>query len=206
MKILLLAICLSLFGCASLAVAQDKTTGGVRGTVRMQSNGNKLTGVTVTAVQDEKEIASAKTDGKGDFTLAGLKHGVYTFVFAKTGLSQGTLTNVEVKANTILTLKRLNMEVDQGSLAVVRGSVFDPDGRGVRGARVEIAKISGNSVKKIGEGYSGEFGEFTFRLPPDAAQYRVTVSIKGAETAAKTLEINGAQIYNTAVSLRKSEK
>ena len=204
MKILFFTICLTLLAF-SPAFSQDKTTGSVRGKVKTTS-GDSISNVLVQARQDDKDVASAKTDGKGDFTISSLKPGVYTFVFTKQGLSEGTLTNVEVKSNTMLTLKRLTMSVDQGTLAVVRGSVFDSNGRSVQGAKVEIAKISGDSLKRIGEGYSSQSGEFVFRLSPDAARYRITVNIRGAETASKDIEINGAQIYSTAISLKAAKQ
>jgi hypothetical protein len=147
-----------------------------------------------------------RTDGKGEFVLAGLKPGVYAFVFNKEGLSEGTLTNVEVKQGSIITLKRLIMGVDKGKLANVRGSVFDPGGRIVRGAKIEIFKVMGDGARKLGERYSDGAGEFTYRLSPEAATYRFTVSIEGAETTSKNLEINGAEVYRFAITLKPEKK
>ncbi|MBC7795693.1 MAG: carboxypeptidase regulatory-like domain-containing protein [Pyrinomonadaceae bacterium] len=194
--LLLLSLIISTF-----AFAQDKTSGGVKGKVR-DTKGKTVSGVLVQAKQGDKEIASARTDGKGDFTIVGLKPETYNLVFTKSGLSEGTLSKVEVKPKTVVTLKRLVMSVDQGTLAIVRGSVFDQYDKSVYGAKVEISKVNGNESEKIAATTTGESGEFTFRLPPNAANYRVSVTIKGAQSATKTLEINGAQIYNIAVSLK----
>lgn len=180
--------------------AQNKTTGGVRGKVRM-TNGNSISGVRVEAQQDEKSIASTRTDSKGEFQLTGLKPGVYDLVFTKEGLSQGTLPRVEVKAGEISKLTRLVMAVDQGTLAVVRGSVFDANDRSVSGAKVEIFKISGGE-KRVSQIFSSQSGEFTFRLPPGKARYRIAVTIDGAERGSKEVAINGAQIYRVVVSLK----
>jgi uncharacterized surface anchored protein len=180
--------------------AQDKKTGGVRGKVRL-TNGDSISNVQIEAQQDEKSIASTKTDRKGDFQLAGLKPGVYNFVFTKEGLSQGTLPRVEVKAGEILKLTKLVMAVDQGRLAIVRGSVFDHNDRTVSGAKIEIFDLS-NNAKKVSQIFSSQSGEFTFRLPPASARYRVAVTIDGAERGSKEIEINGAQIYQVAVSLK----
>jgi hypothetical protein len=109
---------------------------------------------------------------------------------------------VEVRSGDVIKLTRLVMAVDQGSLAIVRGSVFDTVGRSVRGAKVEIARVSGDSAKKLSESISSESGEFTFRLPPGAASYRVTVRIDGAQPASKDLSVDGAQIYRVAVTLK----
>lgn len=190
-----------IFALTLTVFAQDKNTGGVKGTVK-STEGNKIPGVAVTARQEGKEIASARTDAKGDFTLVGLKPGVYRFVFNKEGLSEGVSSDVTVKAGNMLTLKRLIMSVDKGTLAQIRGSVFDPDGRIVRGAKVEIFKVTGESLRKLGERYSDGNGEFAYRLPSQAARYRFTVSIEGAETVNKDLEVNGAEVYRFAVSLK----
>lgn len=180
--------------------AQDKATGVVRGKVRL-SNGDSISGVRVEAQQDEKSIASTQTDGKGDFQLGNLKPGVYDFIFNKEGLTQGTLPRVTIKAGENLKLTKLVLTADQGKLAVIRGSVFDHNGRAVYGAKVEIFKASGDG-KKAGQIFSSQSGEFTFRLPPAEARYRVAVTIDGAERGSKEVEINGAQVYTVAVSLK----
>jgi hypothetical protein len=180
------------------ALCQNKTTGGVRGKVRMP-DGDAIAGVMVQAQQNDKQIATARTDAKGDFTIVNLPPGVYDFVFTKEGLSQGTLPRVEVKAGTIFKLSKLVMAADQGKLAILRGSVFDSNGRSVSGARVEIFREG--ETKKIAQIFSSDSGEFTFRLPSNAARYRIAVTIGGRMRGSKEIEINGAEIYRTAVSL-----
>lgn len=180
--------------------AQDKTTGGVRGKVRL-TDGKTLAGVAIEVRQSEKPVAVTKTDNKGDFQLVGLKPGVYNLIFTKEGLSQGTLPRVEVKAGEVLKLTKLVMGVDQGALAILRGSIFDANGRSVYGAKVEVFKISGDS-KKVAQIFSSESGEFIFRLPPAEARYRVSVTIDGAERGSQEIEVNGAQVYRVAVSLK----
>lgn len=183
--------------------AQDKKTGGAEGKIRLNT-GDTVAGAKISVQQDGKETARATSDKKGEFTLVGLQPGVYRFVFTKSGLSQGELTNVEIKTGMMLRLKKLVMNVDQGSLAIVRGSVFDPNGKSVGGAKIEVAQI-GNNSKKFRETYSSQSGEFTFKLPPDAANYRFRITIDGAETASKELQIDGAQIYRFAVTLKARE-
>lgn len=182
------------------ALAQNKTTGGVRGKVRL-TNGDSISGVRVEAQQDGKSAASTRTDGKGEFQFANLKPGVYDLVFSKDGLAQGTLPRVEIKAGEVSKLTKLVMAIDQGTLAIVRGSVFDANGRSVYGAKIEIFKISGGE-KKVQQIFSSQSGEFTFRLPPAEARYRVSVMIDGAERGSQELDVNGAQIYRVAVSLK----
>lgn len=186
----------------SLAVmAQDKTTGGVKGTVR-NNEGDKIAGVSVAARQNDKDVRIVKTDGKGEFVLNGLTPGVYRFVFNKDGLSESMTGDVSIKGGNISTLKRLVMFVDQGTLALIRGSIFDTDGRIVRGAKIEVVRVSGGNLRNMGEKFSDNNGEFSFRFPSEAARYRFTVSISGAETATKDLDVDGAEVYRFAVSLK----
>lgn len=199
MKNLFLILLIAAFSFS--ASAQNKTTGGARGKVRIINNGDPVSGVLVEARQDEKIIASTRTDRKGEFQLAGLKPGVYDFIFTKEGLAQGNLPRVEIKAGEISKLTKLALGIDQGTLAIVRGSIFDANGRSIYGAKVEIFKTSGGE-KKVSQIFSSESGEFTFRLPPAEARYRVAVTIDGAERGSQELEINGAQVYRVVVSLK----
>ncbi|MEP6925951.1 MAG: carboxypeptidase-like regulatory domain-containing protein [Pyrinomonadaceae bacterium] len=203
MKNMLLAILITcLFSFVSLA--QDKTTGGVKGAVK-NTSGNKIAGVTVEARQNGMTVATAQTNGQGDFTIANLKPGVYRFIFNKTGLSEGVSGDVEVKAGTILKLSRLILGIDKGTLALVRGSVFDTNGRIVRGAKIEISRITGDSLKKMGEKYTDDNGEFAIRLPSETARYRISANINGMEPATKDFEFSGGEAFRIALTLKAKQ-
>ena len=191
---------------ASSAPAQDKKTGGVKGKVGVESG--SASGIMVTAEQNEREVARTTTDSKGAFRITGLAPGVYNLTFRKTGLSTGTLSNVEVRSGKERELNnRLTLTVDQGSLAFLRGSVFDPEGRSVRGAKVELARVEADgTAKKIDGRLTNESGQFVFRLLPDTAKYRVTVKRDGAESVSRDVEIDGAAIYRVALSLKPAPK
>lgn len=193
---------LILLAAASAAFAQDKTTGGVKGTVKAP-DGKTIANVAVEARQAETVAATARTNNSGDFQIDNLKPGTYVFVFKKAGLSEGVSKPVEIKAKTMHTLKRLILTVDEGSLALIRGSVFDHDGRIARNARVEIFRVSGENLKKLGERTTDTNGEFAFRLPSEAARYRFVVKLENGEPTDKDLDVNGAEVYRFAISLKK---
>jgi len=178
-----------------------QSTGDVKGKVRTATGGG-LVGVTVTARQNGKDLKSVKTDRSGKFVLEGLETGLYNFVFDKNGYSAGVKYNVEVKKNEVNDLgDRLILSVDQGTLILIKGSVFDQNGRSLYGARVQIEKISGDgSTRKIGSGLTSQSGEFTFRQPEQPAKFRVTASAKGA-TASKEVTVESAGIYRLAITL-----
>lgn len=198
-KFVLLILSLALF--VSVAVAQS----GVKGKVR-DAKGDGISGAKITARQDGKDVKSSTTDRKGNFELTGLKSGVYNLVIDKSGYSAGLLYDVEVKDDKVRDLgNRLVLTVDQGTLVIIKGSVFDPNGRSIGGAKVEIERIMRDgSIKKAGSGVASYSGEFTFRFPEGANKFRITASAKGAK-ASEEVEVDSAAIYRLAITLNTNK-
>lgn len=198
---------LSIFALTTVAFAQDKTKGGIKGKLRAE-DGSDMARASVIVRQGEREVARTETDRKGQFSVGGLQPGVYGLTFRKSGFSVGNYDGVEVRAGKTRSLPdRLYMKVDEGTLAFVRGSVFRTDGRSFQGARVEIALINADgSTKRLDERITGETGQFVFRLQPDVAKYRLTVKADGAETTTKDVEVDGAAIYRVAITLQPSSE
>jgi hypothetical protein len=188
------------------AQAQDKTTGSIKGRVRVETG--KPSEVAVIVRQGEREVTQGVTNSKGEFTINGLQPGVYSVTFRKPGLSVGTVNNVEVRAGKMRPLgDRLILTIDEGSIAFLRGSVFDPSGRSVPGARVELARIEADgNVKKLGDRVTTETGQFAFRLPPDKARYRVTVKAGGAKDATQDVTVDDAVVYRIALTLESAQQ
>ena len=189
------------------AAAQDKTTGGVKGKVRVETG--SPAGITVVARRGEDEVARSTTDGKGEFELRGLKPGSYGLTFRKTGLKVGRVENVEVKAGKVRSVGgNLYMTLDEGSLAIIQGSVFDQEGRSLRGARVELALVqSDGTLRKIDSRISSsELGRFVFRLTPESARYRLTATLSNRTAATEEVEVDGAAVYRVALSLAPAAK
>ena len=190
---------IAIFVVSSVSVTAQ--TGGVKGKIR-NSKGNGIASVTITARQDGKDIKTVKSDGKGNFIIQDLENGVYNLVFDGKGYSSSLLSNVEVKKNKVRELPdSLILAVDQGTLVVIKGSVFNQDGRSVTGAEVTIEKISSDgSTRKLGSVYTNVSGEFTFRQPEGAAKFRLTAKLKD-QTASKEVEVDSAAIYRLALNL-----
>jgi Carboxypeptidase regulatory-like domain len=81
--------------------------------------------------------------------------------------------------------------------AVVAGTVFRDNGFALAEAEVTLevadaapAPARKSKVKKL-KTLSSPRGEFTFRVPPVAAKYRVTVAAKGFRMADKVVEVQG---------------
>jgi len=200
-------VCIFILSSALTAFAQEN--GGVKGKVRSIRN-DALAQVTVTAQRDGKDVKTTTTDSKGEFVLGGLRTGNYNVAFTKNGYNSGVRYNVEVKKNKIRDLGgRLVLTVDQGTQIVIKGTVFDEDGRSVRGAVIDIEKKqSDGSYRKISSTTSSygleslARGEFLFSFPPtDSAEFRVTASMKGV-SANKVISVSGAAIYRLAINLK----
>lgn len=186
----------------SFAIGQDRATGGIKGKVRVES-GSSADGVTVIARQGERDVARDVTNRKGEFLIKGLPPGRYSLTFRKPGLRVGTFEDLEVRAGKQRTLSDpLTLPVDEGTLAFVRGSVFNHEGRSVPGARVEIARLAADgTTRKIDGRVSNETGSFVFRLVPEAAKYRVTAKVDGRPPVSGEVEVDGPAIYRIALSL-----
>jgi hypothetical protein len=182
-------------------LAQDKT-GAIKGKVRVEKGSPE--GVAVILRQGEREVTRTATDKKGDFLIARVAPGVYGVTLRKPGLSVGSIEPVEVKAGKTRTLgDHLILAVDEGSIAFIRGSVFTEGGRSVPGVRIELARIvAENSMQRIDFRITGETGEFVFRLPPDAAKYRLTLKADGVEPASQDVAVDSAAVFRVAFTAK----
>ncbi|MGE5647884.1 MAG: carboxypeptidase-like regulatory domain-containing protein [Acidobacteriota bacterium] len=72
--------------------------------------------------------------------------------------------------------------------------MFRPSGLALPGAEVELTRAAQNQpdrkFKKM-KATSDSRGEFAFRVPPDAADYKVTVRANGYEAQEKPVSVAG---------------
>ncbi len=190
----------SLFLVLSAGLVFAQSTGGLKGKVR-DTKGKSISGVTITVRQKGEDLKSVKSDSKGEFVMEGLKPGIYNVVFERDGYGAGVLYNVEVQKKRVGDLgNRLVMSVDQGTLVIINGSVFNQFGGSIYGAKVEIERISDSSTIKLGSSYTSQSGEFIFRFTEKNDRFRVTATAKGI-SATKEIEVNGAAVYRLALTL-----
>ena len=184
------------------AVAQEKRTGAIKGKVRVEK-GSPMA-VTVVLRQGDREVTRVSTDRKGDFLISRIPPGIYGLTFRKPGLAVGSIENLEVKAGKTRALgDHLILSIDEGSIAFIRGSVFNEGGRSVPGVRVDLARIlSDSATEKIDSRITGETGEFVFRVSPELAKYRLTLKADGAESVSKDVEVDGALVYRLALTMK----
>ncbi len=197
---------LSVVLLAGNVLAQDRSTGGLKGKVKVETG--TPAGVAIVVRQGEREVARGLTDKKGEFLLSRLSPGRYGVTLRKSGLSVGTIEDIEVKAGKTRSLgDNLVLAIDEGSIAFIRGSIFNEDGRSVPNVRVELGKIQDDgTVKKIDGRVSNEIGAFVFRLTPDPGKYRLTAKPGGGESVSKDVEVDGPAVYRIALSIKSPAK
>ncbi|HEV7377103.1 MAG TPA: carboxypeptidase-like regulatory domain-containing protein [Pyrinomonadaceae bacterium] len=192
---------------ATTAFAQNPATGSIKGKVRVKGQG-PTEDVAVTVRQNDREVAQANTNRKGEFQIAGLAPGIYGLTFRKPGLSMGTLEDVQVKAGKTNELPdHLVLTVNEASIAKLGGSVFNQGGLSVPGVRVELARLNvDGTTRKLDGRLTNESGQFVFRLSPDKATYRITIKAEGVEAQTKDVEIDGALVYRIAFTIQRPPK
>ena len=203
--ILNLALSVVFLGVGS-AFAQDRSTGAIKGKVKVVAGTPE--GVAIIVRQGDREIARGVSDKEGKFLVSHLQPGRYSVTFRKPGLSVGTIDDVEVKAGQTRSLgSGLILGIDEGSIAFIKGAVFNQYDRSAPGIRIELARIEADgTVRKIDGAVTGETGSFTFRLVPDLAKYRVTAKPGNGDPVSKDIEIDGAAIYRIALSIKPREQ
>jgi len=176
--------------------------GGIKGKVR-NNKGNGIGGATVSARLDGKDVKTVTADSKGNFLMEGLKSGTYNISFDADGYAMGVKFGVEIKNGSIRDLgDRLILSVDQGTLLIVKGSVFFKEGTSLTGAKIEIERVNNDgSTKSLGSTYSNYSGEFSFRPPPGVTKVRITARYKGVEGSKEIADMVNAGIYRTAITL-----
>jgi len=202
-------ICLLLLLITDLAAAQGGNSGGgVKGKIRVP-DGATPAGINVSVRQGETEVARGETDRKGQFEIRGLAAGRYSMVFRKPGLSVAEVKDVDIEAGKVKSIKggSLFLPIDEGTIAFLRGSVFNADGRSVPNVKIELARIEPDGdAKKIDGRLTSETGAFVFRLTPEVARYRVTAKMDGMESATQDVNIEGAAIYRIALTLKPTAR
>lgn len=198
----ILFICLSAIFALTAAVSAQ--SGGVKGKVRAP-NGKGIPNATITVRLDGKEMKTAASDSKGEFTITGLEKGKYNITFDATGYSLGVLHGVEVRDGIRSLGDRLILSIDRGTQVLIQGSVFSKEGGSLAAAKIELEQLNADgSTKSLGSTYSNTAGEFAFRRPEGVAKLRVTAKLKGV-SGSKDLDVEEAAIYRVAITLNLSQ-
>jgi hypothetical protein len=157
--------------------------------------------VQVISTRNKEDKREAKTDSKGDFELAGLPAGDYSFSFEKQGYKTFLTRKLAVVGGETLKVSaELKREGEPFSL--IRGAVLYGAGYSLPNASVTIERIDGGKKFKQ-EKVSGEGGQFVFRLKAEKAKYRITANARGFHPASTEIEIESDEVRNIALTLQQ---
>lgn len=190
--------------CAASVFAAGQS-GGLKGRVRANS-GSPVSNAQVTVTKGSSDVKTTRSKSDGSFEIAGLEPGYYGLRIDADGFASASMFSVEIKKDKVRDLgDKLFLRVDQGTLVILRGSVFFKEGTSIGGARVELEKAnSDGSFRRIATAETSESGEFVFRQPQGAAKYRVTARYEGV-SGTKEMSVENAAVYRLAISLDLSQ-
>jgi protocatechuate 3,4-dioxygenase beta subunit len=205
-------IFISLF-VVSLALAAPVAFGQSKGTLKGKvedEKGKPIAGADVRIMSTrDRSIKETKTDASGNYSFE-VDPGSYTVNFDAEGYTGGPHREMqqvesgkETKVSTIQLPKAKRT-------SLVRGAVFDSDGRSLGGVRVKLVRIrtedDDKDSKKKFTSLSRDYvtnnrGEFAFRLPPIRARYRVTATLDGYKPETKEIDVDENEAVPLAFSL-----
>jgi protocatechuate 3,4-dioxygenase beta subunit len=143
-------------------------TAGISGTVTTP-DGDPVPGAFVTAqldgvtaANDLKGVATARTDAEGLYKVAGLGDGIYRVTATAEGYAPAERAAVEISPATPTTIVDLVLRAGR----LLRGKVIDPGGNVVQGAMVYVTAAGSPSMARV-PSISDVQGRFEANVPSD---------------------------------------
>lgn len=193
--------------CFAIAVGgAAQKHGTLKGKIE-DEKGKPIAGAEVRAMRvEDRSIKETRTDQDGNYALE-LEPGSYTVSFDAEGYQGGTLVRLqEVEAGKETRVKTIRLERAKRT-SLIRGAVFDSDGRSLAGARVRLERILSPNEKPLAlERVTNSRGEFAFRLPAERARYRLTATLSGYKPDTKEVEVGESESVPVALTLEPIKK
>ncbi|HWO00112.1 MAG TPA: carboxypeptidase-like regulatory domain-containing protein [Blastocatellia bacterium] len=194
---------------ASIA-AQQKGT--LKGKIENQK-GKPIAGAQVRVLRSrDRSSKETTTDEAGIYSFE-LAPDDYSVSFDAEGFKGGTMVQMQqVEEGKETTVKTIRLEKTKTRTSLIRGAVFDIDGRSLSGAKVKLVRVAtadeekdNKSVDSFKLDYTtNSKGEFAFRVPARRARYQVTASLAGYKPETKVAEVHEDEAVPLAFSLAPS--
>jgi hypothetical protein len=208
----LAAVCIWVIAITVAAAAQQKT-GTLKGKIE-DEKGKPIAGVEVRIMSSrDRAVTETKTDAGGAYSFEVLPD-EYTISFQAEGYQEGTLQDMQqVEEGKETRVKTIRLPKATHT-SLIRGSVFDTEGRSIMGARIKLVRIPTEDEKKEGKPFkaisrdyiSNSHGEFAFRLPSVRARYRITAGAPGYRADTKEVDVNEREAVPVAMTLLPLKK
>jgi hypothetical protein len=192
---------------AVFCIASFSQTSGVKGKIK-SAKGKSLSEVIVTAYLNGNDVKKTSTNQKGEFLIDGLADGIYSFTFEKEGFTNAGLKRMQILPGQIRDLgSDLVLKVADSTLfVIIRASVLDQDGRIIRGAKVEISKVTAGGLQKQKTLYTDDAGEVVTRFPEQTTTFRLTAIFPKSEPVSEDLTTEGTGLYHKIIKIKVQKK
>jgi len=210
-KLIGIFILVACFAAGAIGVQQK--TGTLKGKIE-DEKGKPIAGATVRIMSSrDRAVSETKTDAGGTYSFE-VTADEYTISFQAEGYQEGSLQDMqqveEGKETRVKTIKLPKAT----HTSLIRGTVFDFQGRSISGARIKLVRIpteeeqkEGKHVKGLSRDYvSNIHGEFAFRLPSARARYRITAAAPGFRPDTKEVDVNESEAVPVAMTLLPIKK
>lgn len=160
-----------------------------------------------------RTVKETKTDQSGGYSFE-LEPDDYTISFDANGFQGGTLRDMQqVEEGKETKVKTIQLQKARRT-SLLRGAVFDSDGRSLAGVRLKLVRVPSTDeikerkkVDSLSMSYTtNNHGEFAFRLPSVRARYQVTAALSGYKPETKTIEVNEDEAVPLSFSLELLKK
>lgn len=200
--------------CSVMAAsASRQKTGTLKGKIENEK-GKPIADADVRAISSRtRNVKETKTDQAGSYSFE-LEPDDYTVSFDAEGFQGGTLRDMQqVEEGKETRVKTIQLQKARRT-SLLRGAVFDSDGRSLAGVRLKLVRVlTADEVKEkkkadsISMSYiTNNRGEFAFRLPSARARYQVTASLSGYKPETKTVDVNEDEAVPLSFSLEPLKK
>jgi hypothetical protein len=210
-KLICIFILLASFAVA--ATGSQQKAGTLKGKIE-DEKGRPIAGATVRIMSSrDRSVSETKTDASGAYSFEVLAD-EYTISFQAEGYQEGSLQDMQqVEEGKETRVKTIRLPKATRT-SLIRGTVFDFDGRSISGARIKLIRIpteeeqkEGKHVKGLSRDYISNIrGEFAFRLPPVRARYRITAAAPGFRPDTKEVDVNESEAVPVAMTLLPIKK
>jgi Carboxypeptidase regulatory-like domain len=207
-SITFLVLCLSV-----AAFALQRQTGTLKGKIENEK-GKPIADADVRAMSSRtRTVKEAKTDISGSYSFE-LEPDDYTISFDADGFQGGTLRDMQqVEEGKQTTVKTIQLQKARRT-SLLRGAVFDSEGRSLAGVRLKLVRVptpdevkEGKKFETLSMSYVTNIrGEFAFRLPSQRARYQVTASLSGYKSETKSVNVEENEAVPLSFSLEPLKK
>ncbi|HSF24047.1 MAG TPA: carboxypeptidase-like regulatory domain-containing protein [Blastocatellia bacterium] len=207
MKRFVIATLVVLFMVPVSLASQQKGT--LKGKIEDQK-GKPIAGAQVRVLRSrDRSSKETTTDQAGTYAFE-LEPDDYTVSFDAEGFQGGTMIRMQqVEGGKETEVKTIRLDKAKARTSLIRGAVFDIEGRSLPGARVKLIRVptadeekDNKRVDSLKLDYTANSrGEFAFRVPARRARYRVTASLGGYKPETKVAEVHEDEAVPLAFSL-----